>query len=217
MRGLVVLFFPVSDAMKATLWSVTASLLRYYQSSPLLAAHSCLSIYLSISLVHPSTARHGSMEFPGSAVCCMCGDHGLPGELFQCGLCRRRLQHRYMIANPLNCHKCDCNDYCINTRARSSFRYCSELYPREAAYRSCNWCLREHEGRNPLAKAVPSKRRRRDSGNTMSPSCGCSTRTAFKAEPGKPVKKIKNVKGPRRTTTNRGKVRRYKLLAEVIC
>lgn len=48
------------------------------------------------------------------AVCCMCGDHGLAGELFRCRCCRARLQHRY----------------------------CSDLYPRAAAYRRCNWCLR---------------------------------------------------------------------------
>ena len=45
----------------------------------------------------------------------MCGDQGLPGELFRCRRCHARLQHRY----------------------------CSDLYPRAAAYRRCNWCLRE--------------------------------------------------------------------------
>ncbi|PVH66539.1 hypothetical protein PAHAL_1G275800 [Panicum hallii] len=30
-----------------------------------------------------------------AAVCCMCGDHGLPHELFRCNLCSLRLQHRY--------------------------------------------------------------------------------------------------------------------------
>ncbi|KAK3158254.1 hypothetical protein QOZ80_2AG0134780 [Eleusine coracana subsp. coracana] len=158
-----------------------------------------------------------------AAVCCMCGDHGLPGELFQCGLCCLRLQHRYTI------------------------EYCSELYPREAAYQSCNWCLREESsgGRDPPVKTTPTaafKRSRRESGDTMMPSYGCS-RTVFSVEPGKPVKKLKKKKGSARRMTEqrpvtsteaangrkegqdgaggktrfRVKVRRYKLLAEVIC
>ncbi|XP_008645849.1 uncharacterized protein [Zea mays] len=62
----------------------------------------------------------GSDDSAGSAaaVCCMCGDHGLPLELYRCDLCRIRTQHRY----------------------------CSDLYPAAAAagpYRSCNWCLRQ--------------------------------------------------------------------------
>ncbi|TVU29596.1 hypothetical protein EJB05_21170, partial [Eragrostis curvula] len=157
-----------------------------------------------------------------AAVCCMCGDHGLSGELFRCSLCRSRLQHRY----------------------------CSELYPRETAYRSCNWCLRDGGRggrRNPPVKTpttAASKRRRTnsldDSGDMMSPSGGCS-RSAFSAEPGKPVKKPKKKKGAgtmeKRPVTMaaadggrreekagtgrkvrfRTKVRRYKLLTEVIC
>lgn len=62
----------------------------------------------------PAAAAHGEGASAG-AVCCMCGDRGLPGELFRCRCCRSRLQHRY----------------------------CSDLYPRAAAYRRCNWCLRE--------------------------------------------------------------------------
>ena len=31
----------------------------------------------------------------GAAVCCMCGDHGLAGELLRCRCCRARLQHSY--------------------------------------------------------------------------------------------------------------------------
>ncbi|XP_008669334.1 uncharacterized protein [Zea mays] len=62
----------------------------------------------------PVAGAHGEGASAG-AVCCMCGDRGLPGELFRCRCCRSRLQHRY----------------------------CSDLYPRAAAYRRCNWCLRE--------------------------------------------------------------------------
>jgi hypothetical protein len=61
----------------------------------------------------PADGKGGAMMSAG-AVCCMCGDHGLADELFRCRCCRTRLQHRY----------------------------CSDLYPRAAAYRRCNWCLR---------------------------------------------------------------------------
>jgi hypothetical protein len=30
-----------------------------------------------------------------AAVCCMCGDHAMPQELFRCKLCGHRLQHSY--------------------------------------------------------------------------------------------------------------------------
>jgi hypothetical protein len=33
---------------------------------------------------------------PLAAVCCMCGDRGLPHELLRCKLCRVRMQHRYV-------------------------------------------------------------------------------------------------------------------------
>ncbi|EMS67676.1 hypothetical protein TRIUR3_24611 [Triticum urartu] len=68
------------------------------------------------------------------AVCCMCGDRGLPHELLRCKLCRVRLQHRY----------------------------CSDLYPRATAYRRCNWCLREpaeaHAQAHAQAQLVASKK-----------------------------------------------------------
>ncbi|XP_062217423.1 uncharacterized protein LOC133917556 isoform X2 [Phragmites australis] len=159
-------------------------------------------------------ASPGSDVHAGAAatVCCMCGDHGLPRELFRCDLCRLRLQHRY----------------------------CSDLYPRAAAYRSCNWCLREERGGGDdslvKAPAAVSKRRMNSSrdGDYVKerPGGGCS-RSAFSAEPGKPVKKPKGnkrvvqrlvaTKG-RKAQTDTGKprfrakvrVRRYKLLAEVI-
>ncbi|KAI4389464.1 hypothetical protein MLD38_001689 [Melastoma candidum] len=47
-------------------------------------------------------------------VCCMCGDSGLPDELYSCRLCLFRSQHRY----------------------------CSNQYPiADGAYEVCNWCL----------------------------------------------------------------------------
>jgi hypothetical protein len=117
------------------------------------------------------------------------------------------------------------------------FRYCSELYPREAAYRSCSWCLRDAGaagGCNPPVHKTPaaSKHPRDD----VSGGRRCS-RSAFSVE-GNPIKKPKK-KGAGRVTTmaaakgtredvqqanngrqarfSRVKGRRYKLLAELIC
>ncbi|KAL9234690.1 hypothetical protein vseg_009529 [Gypsophila vaccaria] len=52
--------------------------------------------------------------------CCMCGDHGLSHELFRCKVCHFRSQHRY----------------------------CSNLYPKAATYRACNWCLIQNNDTN---------------------------------------------------------------------
>ncbi|KAG2651727.1 uncharacterized protein LOC120654118 [Panicum virgatum] len=175
-------------------------------------------------------ASPGSDDGSSAAVCCMCGDHGLPHELFRCNLCRLRLQHRY----------------------------CSDLYPRvPGPYRSCNWCLVREDGGgggggggSPVkaAAAVGAERRPngsrdddddpRDQGERPWCGGGC-TRSAFSADPGKPVKKPKRGRArvaqrPAATMApkkrgevqqagagGRGrfrvKVRRYKLLAEVIC
>ncbi|PAN38415.1 hypothetical protein PAHAL_7G170500 [Panicum hallii] len=164
----------------------------------------------------------------GGAVCCMCGDRGLPGELFRCRRCRARLQHRY----------------------------CSDLYPRAAAYRRCNWCLREpasdHGGRPAhAAAAVPNSRPEEKRKTAPVPASasdeerqrqrheGCSSRRP-PAEPSRPVKKkhkaqekvpptaqpkeiitsdasgSKEVMRAGKTRVSRVRVRRYKLLAEVI-
>ncbi|KAL6899730.1 hypothetical protein ACP4OV_006388 [Aristida adscensionis] len=112
---------------------------------------------------------------------------------------------------------------------------CSELYPRAATYRSCNWCLRDQEGGgDPPPATAGAKRTLNDSRDD---DVGC-TRSEFSPEPGKLVKKPKKghermaqrplpaAKGRRREVQDSGgrkarrfrvKVRRYKLLAEVIC
>ena len=128
-------------------------------------------------------------------------------------------------------------------------RYCSDLYPRvPGPYRSCNWCL-VREGGSPVkaAAAVGAERRPpngsrddydddpRDQGERPWCGGGC-TRSAFSADPGKPVKKPKRGRaraaqrpaapkkrgkvqqaGAGGRARFRVKVRRYKLLAEVIC
>ncbi|RLM80852.1 hypothetical protein C2845_PM12G17930 [Panicum miliaceum] len=162
-----------------------------------------------------------------AAVCCMCGDHGLQHELFRCNLCSLRLQHRY----------------------------CSDLYPRvPGPYWRYNWCLSEDGGGggggSPVeAPPPPAGAKRRPNGSLDDddpkdqeerPWCGGGcTRSAFSADPGKPVKKPKRGRAraaQRRAATTapkkrrevqqagaggkarfRAKGRRYKLLAEVIC
>jgi len=122
-------------------------------------------------------------------------------------------------------------------------------------YRSCNWCLKQGgaagggDSPSPVkalaAAGAGTKRRINDSrgdddrDNDESACYGCS-RSAFSADPGKPIKKPKKGKGRERavqqpepmvTTVSKKrqrevqpgkprfkvKVRRYKLLAEVIC
>ncbi|WVZ85870.1 hypothetical protein U9M48_032730 [Paspalum notatum var. saurae] len=187
----------------------------------------------------PRTPRHGAGG--EGAVCCMCGDHGLTEELFRCRGCRARLQHTY----------------------------CSDLYPRAAAYRRCNWCLRapapgaEQGGRPGHAAVAAGKTeelRRKTAGSSDVERGGCSP-MGSRSPPelgGRPVKKKHKAeeKAPTPTRTpaaaageeegkeevvardaasgagskaevmragkttrppvNRVKVRRYKLLAEVI-
>ncbi|KAM7516885.1 hypothetical protein LguiA_006468 [Lonicera macranthoides] len=55
----------------------------------------------------------GTIPSKHSRECCMCGDYGLPHELFRCKVCQFRSQHRY----------------------------CSNEYPKAESYRVCNWCL----------------------------------------------------------------------------
>ncbi|KAF8714901.1 hypothetical protein HU200_027437 [Digitaria exilis] len=163
----------------------------------------------------------------------MCGDHGLSSELVRCRRCRVRVQHRY----------------------------CSDLYPRAAAYRRCNWCLRDQQGRQRVGVAAVANKpdvKRRKTASGSSPVASdeerqrllqrhegwCSSRRS-PAEPGHPVKKKHRAEDEKmppppppsvsakevvssetrggeevmragKTRVNRVKVRRYKLLAEVI-
>ncbi|CAK7347223.1 unnamed protein product [Dovyalis caffra] len=63
-----------------------------------------------------TTEKGGIASSQSGLECCMCGDCGLPYELFQCNVCQFRSQHRY----------------------------CSNLYPKAESYQVCNWCL-SHE------------------------------------------------------------------------
>ncbi|KAL5211181.1 hypothetical protein ABZP36_022028 [Zizania latifolia] len=169
----------------------------------------------------------GSDEVAG-AVCCVCGDHGLPPLPWSLQLAPTR--------SPAPSAAC---------------RYCSELYPRVAAYRQCNWCLREGRRRGVSPATTAAKRGKisavskttngsKDDKSRSSCGGGCS-RTAFCPKPGKPVKKTKagdnlhlmvppvpetvattkRRKLIRHTAAGkvwsfRVKVRRYKLLTDVI-
>ncbi|CAL4968686.1 unnamed protein product [Urochloa decumbens] len=181
------------------------------------------------SMASPGSDDGASASASTAAVCCMCGDRGLPHELFRCNLCGFRLQHRY----------------------------CSDLYPRP--YRSCNWCLIKDNGGGggggspvKVKAPAPAGARRRsnrdddddddgDQEEERASGGGC-TRSAFSPDPEKPVKKkpepkksrddgavrrpvVKTAAKKRREAppaTAGGKVRfkvkvrRYKLLAEVI-
>ncbi|KAK8572400.1 hypothetical protein V6N12_028455 [Hibiscus sabdariffa] len=58
----------------------------------------------------------------------MCGDSGITPELFRCKICHFRSQHRY----------------------------CSNLYPKSASYKVCNWCLKE-KSQNSLNSSASCK------------------------------------------------------------
>ncbi|XP_042497981.1 uncharacterized protein LOC122076636 [Macadamia integrifolia] len=88
-------------------------------------------------------------EAPSSTTleCCMCGDYGLPEELFRCKICLFRFQHRY----------------------------CSNLYPKAESYRVCNWCLKRkgrkiidggaHNSSSSLSSANNNSERREEDGS----------------------------------------------------
>ncbi|CAL9156056.1 unnamed protein product [Musa hybrid cultivar] len=79
----------------------------------------------------------GSGELPPtSVVCCMCGDHGLLLELFQCKVCLVRSQHKY----------------------------CSDLYLKTDSYRACNWCLRDEGETKDTKKPISSSNTTEGSG-----------------------------------------------------
>ncbi|KAG1366580.1 hypothetical protein COCNU_13G003700 [Cocos nucifera] len=142
-------------------------------------------------------------------VCCMCGDHGLSKELFQCKICLVRSQHKY----------------------------CSDLYLKTETYRACNWCLRD-EGVKSLPQESSQDHNNSTSSSSSSNNIGGLAvklhRAAYALHLNKPIKKQR---APERSSSTdvieiarsaepspglgrtkhafRGKVRRYKLLEEV--
>ncbi|KAJ0981329.1 hypothetical protein J5N97_009584 [Dioscorea zingiberensis] len=131
-------------------------------------------------------SKVGTTTTPPPPECCMCGDYGLPTELFQCKVCLSRSQHKY----------------------------CSDLYLKAESYDACNWCLRAAEAatlKNQSTLLCSSNNT--NSGSMISGNSTSSglkiNRTAFSSNIHKPVKK------QRVPQVLRGRVRRYKLLEEV--
>ncbi|XP_008812965.1 uncharacterized protein LOC103723726 [Phoenix dactylifera] len=141
-----------------------------------------------------------------SVVCCMCGDHGLPQELFRCKICLVRSQHKY----------------------------CSDLYLKTETYRACNWCLRDEGVKSLPQESSTQDHNNSTSSSSGSNNGGLGLkvhRGAYALHLNKPIKKQR---APERSPTVeiarsaelspglgrskhafRGKVRRYKLLEEV--
>ncbi|NP_001144388.1 uncharacterized protein LOC100277316 [Zea mays] len=166
----------------------------------------------------PGAAAGGSAPPPGGAVvCCMCGDRGVLSELFRCSACSVRSQHTY----------------------------CTDRYPKAESYGTCNWCLRA-DGRvastsnSPRSAGKAAARPPSHGGDTI--GSGRSPKVAARGDfassnLSKPVKKQHAQRillrrsasdlGSRVPTDHnappspgvargRPKVRRYKLLEEVI-
>ncbi|XP_010939733.1 uncharacterized protein [Elaeis guineensis] len=143
-----------------------------------------------------------------SVVCCMCGDHGLSKELFQCKICLVRSQHKY----------------------------CSDLYLKTETYRACNWCLRDEGVKSLPQESTQDHNNSTSSSSSSNINGGLGVklhRGAYALHLSKPIKKPRV---PERSSTDvidiarpaglspglgktkhafRGKVRRYKLLEEV--
>ncbi|KAH7654670.1 Alphaalpha-trehalose-phosphate synthase (UDP-forming) protein [Dioscorea alata] len=152
---------------------------------------------------------------PASVVCCMCGDQGMPQELFRCKTCLIRSQHKY----------------------------CSDLYPKTETYKACNWCIREEASKSnnmntnsdqnsPVLSSNSSNGGgggNNGGGGGLTPATAAVVklqRGAFPSHLNKPVKKQKlpekspddlspTTGKPSRHVNLRAKVRRYKLLEEV--
>ncbi|KAL5217208.1 hypothetical protein ABZP36_017892 [Zizania latifolia] len=147
-----------------------------------------------------------------AAVCCMCGDRGLLPELFRCAACAVRSQHTY----------------------------CTERYPKAESYDTCNWCLRADQGRHGGAtssSARPSTTRAAGDPTGGRPVHGTkvAARGHFASDLSKPIKKppqqrrillrrsasdvgsrVRDAPPSPGVARGRPRVRRYKLLEEVI-
>ncbi|KAM0949047.1 putative Zinc finger, FYVE/PHD-type [Dioscorea sansibarensis] len=127
------------------------------------------------------------------AECCMCGDYGLPTELFHCKVCLSRYQHKY----------------------------CSDLYLKSEVYHTCNWCLREASSSSSSSSSKNNNTgsshnpcsSNNNNNNTSNNINGGNTvkinRTSFSSNLHKPVKK------QRLPQLLKTRVRRYKLLEDV--
>ncbi|KAJ8762564.1 hypothetical protein K2173_008003 [Erythroxylum novogranatense] len=125
-----------------------------------------------------------------STECCMCGDWGLPNELFLCKVCQLRSQHRY----------------------------CSNLYPKVESYQVCNWCL-SHDSKEKSQNSSNSsssnknnseddsrnnKRPKRNSSSENYRGAGIKTqRGNLQFQVNRPIKKPKSPETERSPSTRR--------------
>ncbi|KAG8097137.1 hypothetical protein GUJ93_ZPchr0013g34666 [Zizania palustris] len=155
---------------------------------------------------------------PPAAVCCMCGDRGLLPELFRCAACAVRSQHTY----------------------------CTERYPKAESYGTCNWCLLMRADQGSGGGAVTSSSARHSTvraagdhqagGGKPAVPAKVASRGNFAAHLSKPIKKppppqrrillrrsasdlgsrLRDAPPSPGVARGRPRVRRYKLLEEVI-
>ncbi|CAN6285410.1 unnamed protein product [Urochloa humidicola] len=94
--------------------------------------------------VSPGAAAGGSgsppQQPPGAAVCCMCGDRGLVPELFRCSACAVRSQHTYCtdrypkVESYGTCNWCLRADGGVASTSSSSPRSAGKAAARVAAH-----------------------------------------------------------------------------------
>ncbi|XP_015932956.1 uncharacterized protein LOC107459249 [Arachis duranensis] len=75
-----------------------------------------------------SNETAASEQLNNNTECCMCGDLGFSDQLFHCKVCQFRSQHRY----------------------------CSNLYPKDEACETCNWCLSQKKEESTKEKSPNS-------------------------------------------------------------
>ncbi|RWW25625.1 hypothetical protein BHE74_00053420 [Ensete ventricosum] len=134
----------------------------------------------------------GGCSPPSSPVCSMCGDRGLPEELYRCKTCHVRFQHKY----------------------------CSNLYPKAEAYRACNWCLRDVAAAGKPVAPQNCTAQNNSNGDVGSATAVKLRRCSSALHLDKPIKRQRLPEKPCEAPSQakqvfRGKVRRYKLLEQV--
>ncbi|XP_040379598.1 uncharacterized protein LOC102701998 [Oryza brachyantha] len=169
----------------------------------------------------PSTSVGGAGE-----VCCMCGDRGLPEELLRCRLCGVRLQHRYcsdLYPRATAYRRCN---WCLRDPAPGGGGHAHTAADKPTVRRKASSSSPTDQETSTSGEAPAAERQR------LQEATGCSaSRRAPGTGLGRPVKKQKaadEVEAPAKgngskkptqagkKTGVKVKVRRYKLLAEVI-
>ncbi|KAG8082208.1 hypothetical protein GUJ93_ZPchr0014g47498 [Zizania palustris] len=171
-------------------------------------------------------------------LCCMCGDHGLTEELFRCRLCRVRLQHRYcsdLYPRATAYRRCN---WCLREPAAAQ---ASGGHAHEAADKPT--VRRKATPSSPSSSTEEETASNSDEERKLLQEAGCSiSRREAGAGLGRPVKKQKAaapderkaqvvttgaaatkgngnkklMQAGKKTGVKQVRVKRYKLLAEVI-